>query len=75
MMMAILISSNRIGQALKIWARGPTSIPAAIVRVGIGHRVQGPCPVAVRPSITQLKMVPQRGGTNGLRMSPIAISS
>ncbi|KAF3609494.1 hypothetical protein DY000_02047769 [Brassica cretica] len=27
---------HKTGQALKIWARGPTRIPAAIVRVGIG---------------------------------------
>ncbi|KAF3589320.1 hypothetical protein F2Q69_00028714 [Brassica cretica] len=66
---------HKTGQALKIWARGPTRIPAAIVRVGIGHRVQGPRPVAVRPAKTQLKMVPQRDGTNGLRVNPIAISS
>ncbi|CAN7124981.1 unnamed protein product, partial [Brassica rapa subsp. narinosa] len=64
-----------IGQALKIWARGPTRIPAAIVRVGIGNRVQGPCAAAVRPAKTQLKMVPHRSGTNGLRVSPITISS
>ncbi|KAG5397477.1 hypothetical protein IGI04_019291, partial [Brassica rapa subsp. trilocularis] len=56
-----------IGQALKIWARGLTCILVAIVRVGIGHRVQGSCLAAVRPAKTQLKMVPQRSGTNGLR--------
>ncbi|CAN7030662.1 unnamed protein product, partial [Brassica oleracea var. botrytis] len=56
-------------------ACGPTRITAAIVRVGIGHRVQGPRPAAVRPAKTQLKMVPRRGGTNGLRVIPIAISS
>ncbi|KAF3603232.1 hypothetical protein F2Q69_00038006 [Brassica cretica] len=49
--------------------RGPTRITAAIVRVGIGHRVQGPRPTAVRPAKTQLKMVPRRdkwvaGGPN-----------
>uniref|UniRef100_A0A0D3EA37 Uncharacterized protein n=1 Tax=Brassica oleracea var. oleracea TaxID=109376 RepID=A0A0D3EA37_BRAOL len=56
-------------------ACGPTRITAAIVQVGIGHRVQGPRPAAVRPAKTQLKMVPRRGGTNGLRVIPIAISS
>ncbi|CAN6854786.1 unnamed protein product [Brassica oleracea] len=66
---------HKTGQALKIWARGPTRIPAAIVRVGIGHRVQGPRPAAVRPAKTQLKMVSQRDGTNGLRANPIAIST
>ncbi|KAF3500003.1 hypothetical protein F2Q69_00039538 [Brassica cretica] len=65
----------KTGQALNIWARGPTRIPAAIVWVGIGHRVQGPRPAAVRSAKTQLKMVPQRDGTNGLRVNPIAISS
>ncbi|KAG5384347.1 hypothetical protein IGI04_035817 [Brassica rapa subsp. trilocularis] len=61
---------HRIGQALKIWACRPTRIPSAIVRVGIGHRVQGPRPAAGRPAKTQLKMVPQRDGTKWVAGKP-----